>query len=103
MTHPTRGTVDVLGKHVRRIAEAGRLRVPEERAVGLVRAVGEQGDAYHMQPLYTSGGGYLFGTDAEGNQDPTDLGVGKEGSIAAAEKIIARYPEAAAYVPAPIL
>ena len=49
--------------------------------------VGEQGDAYHMQPLYTSGGGYLFGTDAEGNQDPTDLGVGKEGSIAAAEKI----------------
>lgn len=33
--------VDVLGKHVRRIAEAGRLRVPEERAVGLVRAVGE--------------------------------------------------------------
>ncbi|MCT1655533.1 extracellular solute-binding protein [Brachybacterium muris] len=49
--------------------------------------VGEQGDAYHMQPLYTSGGGYLFGTDAEGNQDPTDLGVGKEGSIAAGEKI----------------
>jgi AcrR family transcriptional regulator len=32
---------DVLGKHIRRIAEAGRLRVPEERAVGLVRAVGE--------------------------------------------------------------
>ncbi len=49
--------------------------------------VGEQGDAYHMQPLYTSAGGYLFGTDAEGNQDPADLGVGKEGSIAAAEKI----------------
>lgn len=33
--------VDVLGKHIRRIAESGRLRVPEERAVGLVRAVGE--------------------------------------------------------------
>lgn len=49
--------------------------------------VGEQGDAYHMQPLYTSGGGYLFGTDSEGNLDPKDLGVGKEGSIAAAEKL----------------
>ncbi|WP_208114184.1 TetR/AcrR family transcriptional regulator [Actinomycetospora succinea] len=32
---------DVLAKRIGRIAEAGRLRVPEERAVGLVRAVGE--------------------------------------------------------------
>lgn len=49
--------------------------------------VGEQGDAYHMEPLYTSAGGYLFGKDDKGNLDPKDLGVGKEGSIAAAEKI----------------
>jgi arabinogalactan oligomer/maltooligosaccharide transport system substrate-binding protein len=49
--------------------------------------VGQTGDAYHMQPLYTSGGGYLFGTDAAGNLDPTDVGVGKKGSIAAAKKI----------------
>jgi AcrR family transcriptional regulator len=33
--------VDVLAAHISRIAESGRLRVPEERAVGLVRAVGE--------------------------------------------------------------
>ncbi|GAA4783882.1 TetR/AcrR family transcriptional regulator [Actinomycetospora chlora] len=31
----------VLAKRIGRIAEAGRLRVPEERAVALVRAVGE--------------------------------------------------------------
>lgn len=49
--------------------------------------VGENGDAYHMQPLYTSAGGYLFGETPEGDPDPTDVGVGKEGSIAAAEKI----------------
>src|SRR5699024_8562915 len=49
--------------------------------------VGEGGDPYHMQPLYTSGGGYLFGTDADGNLDPDDLGVGKPGSVRAAEKI----------------
>ncbi|MGY5763689.1 sugar ABC transporter substrate-binding protein [Brachybacterium sp. DNPG3] len=49
--------------------------------------VGEQGDAYHMEPFYTSGGGYLFGTDSEGNLDPTDVGVGQEGSITAAQKI----------------
>ena len=53
----------------------------------LALPVGEQGDAYHMEPFYTSGGGYLFGTNAEGDSDPSDVGVGKEGSIAAAEKI----------------
>lgn len=50
--------------------------------------VGEEGDAYHMQPFYTSGGGYLFGEDSEGNLDPSDVGVGQEGSISAAEKIV---------------
>jgi arabinogalactan oligomer/maltooligosaccharide transport system substrate-binding protein len=49
--------------------------------------VGENGDAYHMQPLYSSAGGYLFGTGAGGDYDPADLGVGKEGSLAAAAKI----------------
>jgi len=49
--------------------------------------IGESGDPYHMQPIYTSAGGYLFGKDAEGNLDPSDLGVGQEGSLAAADKI----------------
>ncbi|MGP5697072.1 sugar ABC transporter substrate-binding protein [Brachybacterium alimentarium] len=49
--------------------------------------VGEQGDAYHMEAFYTSAGGYLFGTDTEGDFDPSDVGVGQEGSISAGEKI----------------
>lgn len=49
--------------------------------------VGEKGDAYHMEPIYTAGGGYLFGKDASGNYNPEDLGVGGEGSVAAAQKI----------------
>jgi arabinogalactan oligomer/maltooligosaccharide transport system substrate-binding protein len=49
--------------------------------------IGEQGDAYHMQPLYTSAGGYVFGRNAEGDYDPADLGVGSPGSIEAAKKI----------------
>jgi arabinogalactan oligomer / maltooligosaccharide transport system substrate-binding protein len=49
--------------------------------------VGDDGDAYHIYPLYASGGGYLFGTDADGVLDPTDLGVGTDGSKAAFEKI----------------
>ena len=55
--------------------------------VQLSLTVGQQGDPYHMQPLYTSAGGYLFGRTAEGDYDPNDLGVGQPGSIQAAEKI----------------
>jgi arabinogalactan oligomer/maltooligosaccharide transport system substrate-binding protein len=53
----------------------------------LSQPIGESGDPYHMQPIYTSAGGYLFGKDAEGSLDPSDLGVGEEGSLAAADKI----------------
>lgn len=49
--------------------------------------VGDLGDAYHMHPLYTSMGGYLFGTTPEGDYDPKDLGVGSPGSIEAAQRI----------------
>lgn len=63
--------------------DAGTLEVP------LIVQQGELGDAYHMQPLFTSAGGYVFGRDAEGSYDPTDLGLNKPESIAAAEKIAA--------------
>jgi arabinogalactan oligomer/maltooligosaccharide transport system substrate-binding protein len=49
--------------------------------------VGEQGDPYHMQALFTSAGGYLFGKDADGNYVAEDLGVASPGGIAAAQKI----------------
>ncbi len=55
----------------------GRLALP----------VGEDGDAYYLQGLYTSLGGYLFGTDAEGAYDGDDLGIGEAGSLAAARKL----------------
>lgn len=61
--------------------DAGQLEVP------LILQQGELGDAYHMQPLFTSAGGYVFGRDAEGNYDPADLGTNKPESIAAAQKI----------------
>jgi len=49
--------------------------------------VGTDGDPYHMQPLYTSAGGYLFGTTADGSYNPDDLGVGTDAGIAAGKKI----------------
>jgi arabinogalactan oligomer / maltooligosaccharide transport system substrate-binding protein len=49
--------------------------------------VGENGDAYHMEPVLTSLGGYIFGTNADGGYNAEDVGIGKPGSIAAAKKI----------------
>ena len=51
---------------------------------------GQNGDAYHINPLFTSAGGYLFGQKSNGDYDPADLGVGKPESIAAFKKIQAR-------------
>ncbi|MBV2363069.1 extracellular solute-binding protein [Streptomonospora nanhaiensis] len=56
-----------------------------EEALGL--QVGQVGDPYHMQPFYTSGGGYLFGADDEGGYDPSDLGVGTPESVEAFERL----------------
>jgi arabinogalactan oligomer/maltooligosaccharide transport system substrate-binding protein len=49
--------------------------------------VGQNGDAYHMQPVLTSFGGYLFGTDPQGDYDPADLGLAKPAAIEAAKRI----------------
>lgn len=61
--------------------DAGTIEVP------MILQQGELGDAYHMQPLFTSAGGYVFGRDADGNYDPSDLGLDTPESIAAAQKI----------------
>ena len=36
---------------------------------------GTSGNPYHAYPFYTAGGGYLFGTAANGDYDPKDLGL----------------------------
>ncbi len=49
--------------------------------------VGELGDGYHMQPLLTSAGGYIFGQTPEGDYNPADLGLAKPEAVQAAAKI----------------
>lgn len=49
--------------------------------------VGPNGDPYHMYPFFTSGGGYLFGKNADGDYDPKDLGLAKPEAAAAMAKI----------------
>ncbi|MFP4323919.1 MAG: extracellular solute-binding protein [Anaerolineales bacterium] len=41
--------------------------------------------SFDFYPVMTAYGGYVFGRDAEGNYNPGDLGIGTEGTIAAAE------------------
>ncbi len=49
--------------------------------------VGELGDAYHMEPILTSFGGYIFSYDEASGYDAQDVGIGKDGSIKAAQEI----------------
>jgi arabinogalactan oligomer/maltooligosaccharide transport system substrate-binding protein len=69
------------------VASGKKLQAEKKVSEILCLQVGQKGDAYHIYPLYTSAGGKLFGTTANGDYDPKDLGVGKPESIAAFKKI----------------
>jgi arabinogalactan oligomer/maltooligosaccharide transport system substrate-binding protein len=64
-----------------------KLKADKKASEILCLQVGDKGDAYHSYPLYSSGGGYLFGTNAAGEYDKNDLGVAKPEAVAAFEKI----------------
>jgi arabinogalactan oligomer/maltooligosaccharide transport system substrate-binding protein len=48
---------------------------------------GQNGDAYHLYPLFTSAGGSVFAKNADGSWDPKQLQLGSPESIAAMQKI----------------
>lgn len=48
---------------------------------------GQEGDAYHLHPFFTSAGGYLFGEDTSGDPDPSELGVASPDSVSAFERL----------------
>lgn len=48
----------------------------------------QQGDPYHFYPIETAYGGYVFGMNADGTWNTKDIGVGNEGSIAAAQWLV---------------
>jgi arabinogalactan oligomer / maltooligosaccharide transport system substrate-binding protein len=70
------------------LVKAGKaLKASKKASEILSLQIGNNGDAYHIYPLYAAGGGYLFGTTANGDYDPKDLGVAKPEAIAAFAKI----------------
>ena len=44
-----------------------------------------EGDPFHFFPIQTAFGGYVFGQNADGSYNPADVGIGNDGSIAAAD------------------
>lgn len=54
----------------------------ETNVYGFVRM---EGDPYHFFPIQTAFGGYVFGLNEDGSYNPLDVGLGNDGSIAAAE------------------
>jgi maltose-binding protein MalE len=42
------------------------------------------GDPFHNYPIVTAFGGYVFGRNADGSYNPSDLGIDSEGSLEAA-------------------
>jgi maltose-binding protein MalE len=51
---------------------------------GLALQVGDQGDAYHLQPILSAFGGYIFGQNEDGTFNPEDLGIDSPGGLEAA-------------------
>jgi arabinogalactan oligomer/maltooligosaccharide transport system substrate-binding protein len=50
--------------------------------------IGQTGNPYFIQPLYTAGGGYLFGNTDDGF-NPDDIGVAKPEAVASYQRIAA--------------
>jgi arabinogalactan oligomer/maltooligosaccharide transport system substrate-binding protein len=51
--------------------------------------VGQKGDAYHIYPLWVSGGGSFFAATSTGDPDPKNVSVDSAGSLAAGAKLAA--------------
>jgi arabinogalactan oligomer/maltooligosaccharide transport system substrate-binding protein len=71
------------------VATGKKLKAEGRTAEIMSLQVGQNGDAYHVYPLYTSAGGYLFGTKPDGDYDRNDLGITKPESQAAFAKVAA--------------
>jgi arabinogalactan oligomer/maltooligosaccharide transport system substrate-binding protein len=70
------------------MVSTGQQLVKDKKAQNIMALqVGQKGDAYHIYPLFTSGGGSYFGQTATGDPDPTNVTVDSAESIAAGQKL----------------
>jgi arabinogalactan oligomer/maltooligosaccharide transport system substrate-binding protein len=70
------------------LVKAGQQLVTDKKATQIMALqVGQKGDAYHIYPLFTSGGGSFFGLTSTGDPDPKTVTVDSAESIAAGQKL----------------
>jgi arabinogalactan oligomer/maltooligosaccharide transport system substrate-binding protein len=70
------------------LVETGQQLVKDKKVTNIMALqVGQKGDAYHIYPLFTSGGGSFFGTTATGDPDGSNVTVDSAESIAAGQKL----------------
>jgi maltose-binding protein MalE len=70
------------------LVKAGQALVKDKKVTNILSLqVGQQGDAYHIYPVFTSGGGSFFGLTPEGDPDPANVTVDSPESIAAGQKL----------------
>ncbi len=70
------------------LVATGKQAVADKKATNIMALqVGQKGDAYHIYPLFTSGGGSFFGTTATGDPDGSNVTVDSAESIAAGQKL----------------
>ena len=65
------------------------LQGKNKKVLPIALPVGRQGDAYHWYPMYSAGGGAIFGQDAQGGYSAEELDVGQPGSVEAAKQLAA--------------
>lgn len=78
----TPGTWDELVAAGQKIVDAGDATYP------VLVPSGPESDPYHLYPLQTSFGAPLFGTDADGSYDPSQLLIGSDGGQKFASKLV---------------
>jgi arabinogalactan oligomer / maltooligosaccharide transport system substrate-binding protein len=71
------------------VAKGKELKAAGKVSEIMAYPVGATGNPYYINPLYTSGGGYMFGTLPNGDFNPKDLGVAKPEAAQAYRKIAA--------------
>lgn len=70
------------------LVATGKALVKADKASDILALqVGPNGDAFHLYPLFASGGGSLFGTTPSGDPDPAAVTVDDRASIAAGKRI----------------
>jgi arabinogalactan oligomer/maltooligosaccharide transport system substrate-binding protein len=75
-------------KSLSELLETGKKLVADGKVQNIMSLqVGQNGDPYHIYPLFAAAGGSFFGKTANGDPDPKNVTVDSPESIAAGEKL----------------